>query len=186
MDQQDARKKLTFTNKRVTDAIKSVTIPGYIATREVFSKVPDEMTSNNAQLRCLNRLYLGHDDDQVHTALLIGKEVRNKLEGYARQDKQKGMFDKKTLIDYEDCLAKLVASKLKCHYCKKSIFVIYQKVRQDDQWTLDRLNNDLCHSAINTVISCLRCNLTRRCQDADKFYASKTMRICKQGLSNEV
>ena len=35
--------------------------------------------------------------------------------------------------------------------------------------SLDRIDNNLCHSNENTVIACLKCNLQRRCQDAKKF-----------------
>jgi hypothetical protein len=180
MDQQKARKILTFTNKRVRDAIKSKTVTGHVATREVFEKIPGAMASNDAQLRCLNELYLEHNGSPDETARLMGREVRSKLEGYARQDKDKGVFDKDALIDYEECLAKLVASRLRCYYCKKGTTIFYQKVRQDDQWTLDRLDNDLCHSATNTVISCLKCNLARRCQTAEKFHASRRLSVSKQ------
>ena len=43
-------------------------------------------------------------------------------------------------------------------------------VRDEQQWTLDRIDNDKCHSDENTVISCLKCNLQRRVKNSDDLY----------------
>ena len=40
--------------------------------------------------------------------------------------------------------------------------IIYDKVRDPLQWTLDRIDNSLNHTDTNCVISCLKCNLKRK------------------------
>ena len=60
------------------------------------------------------------------------------------------------------------------------MLIFYNKVRDMEQWTLDRIDNDLNHSCENVVICCLRCNLQRRCQNKDKFLFTKQLRIVKK------
>ena len=48
------------------------------------------------------------------------------------------------------------------------------------QWTLDRLDNRYQHSDKNCVISCLQCNLQRRCLDDKKFLFTKQMNLIKK------
>ena len=75
---------------------------------------------------------------------------------------------------------KLVESKLKCYYCKSEMTLIYEKVRQMNQWTLDRIDNSLGHNGDNVLISCLECNLKRRNTSKDKFLFTKQLNIKKQ------
>jgi hypothetical protein len=41
------------------------------------------------------------------------------------------------------------------------------------QWTLDRIDNDVGHNADNVVVSCLECNLKRGTMDSDRFKYGK-------------
>ena len=184
MAESNNAKTLVFKNKRVKDAIKSRTIDGHKAKRDIFKEIPDNMKSNDAQIKCINTIYLDVgteiSKDQQQAITLMRREIRSKIDGYGRQDKNKGLFDKESLINLDECVGKLVACKLRCHYCKKGTTIFYEDVRQSNQWTLERIDNDLPHTSENTVISCLQCNLSRRCQNMDKFHASKEMKICKQ------
>ena len=89
------------------------------------------------------------------------------------------MYSREEFIDYEVLIQKLVESKLNCFYCNNKCYLIYDKVRQQNQWTLDRINNDYGHNKNNLVISCLKCNLQRRNIDKDKFLFTKQMKIKK-------
>ena len=90
------------------------------------------------------------------------RELEKKINGYKQQDIKKKIHNDSTLINLEDTVSKLVACGLKCYYCEKRVKVMYRKVRDKYQWTLDRIDNDKNHSNNNTVISCLSCNLARR------------------------
>ena len=103
--------------------------------------------------------------------------MERKLNGYKNQDKKKKKTDK--LITYEECLEKLVISKLKCYYCKENCLIAYENVRENTQWTLDRINNDIGHSKDNVVICCLKCNLKRGTLNDEKFKFTKQMKIIK-------
>ena len=107
------------------------------------------------------------------------KEIDGKITSYKTQDKNKNKYNNDN-ITREQVIEKLVSSKLKCYYCKCNVFIFYNKVRDLDQWTLDRIDNDLSHSAENVIVSCLRCNLQRRCQNKDKFLFTKQLKIVKE------
>ena len=49
-----------------------------------------------------------------------------------------------------------------------------------EQWTLDRIDNNINHSESNVIIACLKCNLQRRCQNKDKFLFTKQLKIVKE------
>ena len=91
----------------------------------------------------------------------------------------KKFFNNEKFIKYEECLEKLVISKLKCYYCRKDCFIAYENVREEKQWTLDRIDNSIGHNKENVVICCLNCNLKRRTLNDEKFKFTKQMRIIK-------
>ena len=74
----------------------------------------------------------------------------------------------------------MVESKMKCFYCTCNMYLIYENVRQMNQWTLDRIDNSIGHNKNNLVISCLECNLKRRNIDKDKFLFTKRLNIKKE------
>jgi len=132
---------------------------------------------NDTERTCINTLYLTGECD-IHQKLFVSS-LDKKISGYKNQDIKKKIHDITTLITHEELLEKLVASKLKCYYCSKSVKILYSMVREPLQWSLDRLDNDNSHTKDNTVIACLDCNLKRRRRDADKFYFTKNLTIKK-------
>jgi len=134
------------------------------------------MIDENNQIPILNKLYLNQTFDGD---IELRKELERKIYNYKQQDIKKNILDESQLITYEELLEKLVESKLRCYYCKTKLKLIYTNVRDKKQWTLDRINNDLCHSSQNTVIADLKCNLERRCQDDEKFLLTKQFKLTK-------
>lgn len=130
------------------------------------------------QLEMINKLYLGFNDT-TNISLSIKRELNRKISGYKHQDIKNEIYNETELINIEDVLEKLVGSKLKCLYCKCNVNIIYKCVREETQWTLDRIDNDLCHSSSNTIISCLKCNLKRRNINKEKFLFTKRLKIKK-------
>ena len=90
--------------------------------------------------------------------------------------------DVKKLITINETIQKLSESELQCFYCKEDLYILYEVVREMKQWTLDRIDNDKIHSCENVVISCLDCNLKRRCRNIDKFLLSKQMKIVREKI----
>lgn len=133
------------------------------------------------ELEIVNNLYL---NNQINTEYykeysFIKSEIQKKISNYKSQDIKKDIFNKNLLINLDELLEKLVISKLKCFYCKNNVKILYEIIRDPNQWSLDRIDNDLCHSCDNTVISCLKCNLQRRITDHKKFNFTKNLRLKK-------
>jgi hypothetical protein len=150
-----------------------------IMIRGGMDDIPIEVINNSLQFEMIRKLYMDFDNSIFEYKALLQKELERKINGYKGQDKNKKIYDKDMLITLEEVIDKLVSSKLKCYYCSCHIFLIYKNMREPDQWTLDRKDNDLCHSAENTVIACLKCNLKRRVTDMNKFEFTKKLKIVK-------
>ena len=56
---------------------------------------------------------------------------------------------------------------------------MYSNVREQRQWTLDRIDNSIGHHKKNTVVCCLKCNLKKGTMDDEKFKFTKQLRIKK-------
>ena len=108
----------------------------------------------------------------------IIKTLKKKISGYRQQDLEKNLpID--LLINFEELIEKLVVSRLRCEYCRRDVLILYNIVRYESQWTLDRINNDLGHSCDNTLVACLKCNLQRRRQIMEAFKFTKQLKIKK-------
>jgi len=121
----------------------------------------------------ISKLYLNIADTSIEYRPLIIKELSNKISGYKRQDVQKKIFQEDLFISLENVIDKLLCSKLKCYYCKQRCELLYQNMYSKQQWTLDRIDNDVGHNADNVVVSCLECNLRRGPMDSDRFKYGK-------------
>ena len=129
------------------------------------------------QIELLNRLYLG---ENYEGKKFVEKEINRKVNGYKNQDVKKKVYNKKKMIRYDDVIEKLVISKLRCYYCRKDCLLMYENIREMNQWTLDRINNDIGHFKDNVVICCLRCNLKKGTKNDEHFKFAKQMKIIKK------
>jgi hypothetical protein len=108
--------------------------------------------------------------------------LKKKLASYKQQDIKKNYEDysNSNFITLENIVEKLISCSMKCYYCNVNILILFKNVREESQWTLDRLNNYDEHSNSNTIISCLKCNLQRRRKNSTKFKFSKQINIIKK------
>ena len=113
-------------------------------------------------------------DDTSECYQIMIRYINKKIESYRNQDKLKS---RKTDIDLNDVLN--MFEELYCSYCSENVFILYKLKLEPKQWTLDRIDNDLGHEKGNVVLSCLKCNLERRCKNKDKFDFTKKMKIVK-------
>ena len=112
--------------------------------------------------------------------IFVKKELERKIKSYRAQDIKKNKLNEEKLIKMDECIDKLVLSKMKCYYCNENMLLVYENVREGKQWTLDRIDNSIGHITENVVISCLDCNLKRRTMNDEKFKFSKQMKIIKK------
>jgi len=125
----------------------------------------DFLLNLNNHITIINKLFLNESFKGIKTV---------------KQDIKKKKYNSLEFITQEQLIEKLVVSKLKCFYCKQKVLLLYEFSREMKQWTLDRLDNRYQHSDKNCVISCLQCNLQRRCLDDKKFLFTKQMNLIKK------
>lgn len=164
-------KKIDFIGKRNID--KFINKP---AERNNIKDIDNKLLEYDEQIKYINKLFL--EEDFIYKILLL-HELKNKLTSYKNQDIEKNIYNENEIINISDIIEKLVISKLKCYYCKHNVFLLYKKVRECHQWTLDRINNNIGHTNKNTIIACLKCNLERRRIKQDAFLFTKQLKICK-------
>ncbi len=124
------------------------------------------------QLLCLHKLFNGEVFDEKKYFI---QALKNKLDSYKQQDKKKTYDAYDNFITLENIIEKLVDCKMKCYYCNSKTLVLFKNLRDNYQWTLDRLNNYDEHSNSNTIICCLKCNLQRRRKNSEKFKFTKQL-----------
>ena len=157
-----------------------------IKSRKEIEKMelPQEAFEWEQQCNIINEIYSNlHNDEQITTSSNIIKIIKNqishKLSNYKQQDTLKKVFDKDKIINFEETIEKLKNSNLKCHYCNENVYLLYKFVREMNQWSLDRIDNNIGHSCNNVIISCLDCNLNRRNKNSDSFLFTKQLKINK-------
>jgi hypothetical protein len=109
----------------------------------------------------------------------LTNQIQDKIKGYKTQDIQKHIFDQEEFIDFPFVLKKLKESKLHCYYCKEHMLVWYKQSRYPKQWSLERIDNTMGHNKNNVEISCLSCNISRRCMYHDRFRFTKQLHLIK-------
>lgn len=123
-------------------------------------------------LKCINK------EKNKYTSLFMS-HIKSKICSYRHQDIVKKRLNENLLVDFDEVIRLLVDCEMKCCYCSENVYILYEKVRESKQWSLDRINNDIGHNNGNLVIACLECNLKRRRTNKDAFMFTKNMVIIK-------
>lgn len=180
-------KELVIKSKRTRKALVGI-LSDDDTRREALHSVPTALASQKAQYDLLRSVHYdfsficeSHPDPKT----LLSQELAAKLNGYKQQDVKKKLYDASSFITIEQLRLKLIDELLVCVFCGTQVKLLYDKVRDDAQWTLDRVDNDVGHSDSNTRISCLKCNLQRRRMDYDKFHWTKNLTITKEMNDDE-
>ena len=167
-------KSIKIIGKRNVDSFK----PKKDRKRKILDKVTEKNVLLKEDQHKLIKKFCANEDFSGN--IFVKKELERKIKGYRMQDIKKNKLNDEKLIKLDECVDKLVLSKMKCYYCMEDMLLIYENVREPKQWTLDRINNSIGHNTENVVISCLSCNLKRRTMDDKKFKFSKQMKIIKK------
>jgi len=125
-----------------------------------------------------------HPHRREHTLLL--QNIRQKIGGYKTQDTYKKLRykeekEEEVVVNTFYVLQLLHQSHHSCYYCKNPVQVLYENVREPQQWTLERIDNSIGHMAGNMVISCLKCNLRRKNMNPEKYVFTKQVVLIKTG-----
>ena len=167
-------KSVKIIGKRNVDSFK----PKNERKRKILDKLSEKnILIKENQHKLVKRLCANED---FSGNIFVKKELERKIKGYRAQDIKKNKLNEEKLIKMDECIDKLVLSKMKCYYCMEDMLLVYENVREPKQWTLDRIDNSKGHITENVVISCLDCNLKRRTMSDKKFKFSKQMKIIKK------
>jgi hypothetical protein len=144
-------------------------------------EVSEEELENEIQL---NALYLLQDHDleknKYHSKII--NHIKSKISGYKQQDIFKKKLDQTKFVTFNEVVKLLQNCSLKCHYCSQEIYILYERVREMKQWSLDRIDNNQGHNIGNLVVACLECNLKRRRTNKDAFMFTKNLVITREGI----
>tara|TARA_A100001015_G_scaffold160704_1_gene178602 strand:+ start:529 stop:1071 length:543 start_codon:yes stop_codon:yes gene_type:complete len=138
-----------------------------------FSNIVIDISNNSTheqQVTMVNRIFLNDTDFPEYQK--IKALITKKISGYKQQDIKKKR-ETTNIICFDDTIEKLLSCKLKCYYCSTPVLIIYDYIRQEDQWSLERINNKEPHTQDNVEVACLKCNLKRRLMDDKRFAFSK-------------
>tara|TARA_B100000989_G_C19281166_1_gene360324 strand:- start:118 stop:627 length:510 start_codon:yes stop_codon:yes gene_type:complete len=167
-------KSVKIIGKRNVDSFK----PKNERKRKILDKLSEKnILIKENQHKLVKRLCANED---FSGNIFVKKELERKIKSYRAQDIKKNKLNEEKLIKMDECIDKLVLSKMKCYYCTEDMLLVYENVREPKQWTLDRIDNSKGHITQNVVISCLDCNLKRRTMSDKKFKFSKQMKIIKK------
>lgn len=146
-------------------------------SKNVSSAIGNNKTFSEQKI-ILNRIYL--EDESLENRDTYLSELKKKWSSYKQQDKKNNIFHDDYFIHFDDMIKKMVSSKMLCYYCACDCLFLYEDSYQDTQWTLDRIDNNKGHTDSNTVICCLKCNLSRGNIHHDRFVESKKIRIVRK------
>ncbi len=161
-NEKNEKKKKVFTNTEIWETIKQ---KYSLITFENQMKILNDQTDDNGNL--------------LLEFVLLKKQINEKINGYKNQDIKKKILLPDKFVDLDFVLNLLKSSNLMCFYCKEPVIILYENVREPKQWTLERINNSFGHNKDNIVISCLCCNLKRKCMFQERYIFTKQMKIIK-------
>lgn len=165
--------KITGQNNRY--AMKKV-LKQIDNTKELKKKLDYELTFEE-QFNIISEIQSNVICPTYGTYIL--KKIKTKISGYKHQDILKNIYQEKDFIELKTIIDKMVECELKCHYCKRQMFILYNISREKSQWTVDRICNDMGHNKENFYLACLECNLKRKRLDDEKFLFTKQLNIVR-------
>ena len=152
--------------------------PTKLNANDLCCNILDLYDNYDKQIININNIYQESSNDNQKTYITqhFLQALKKKLASYKQQDKKKTCSsDCVNFITLANVIEKLVINNMKCYYCNNNTLILFKNVREESQWTLDRLNNYDEHSNANTIICCLKCNLQRRRKNSTKFKFSKQL-----------
>ena len=177
-------KSLTI-DLRKKEEKKKVIVPKVKSVRKETDKwrFDEKFLELDKQWDCLTAIQSDGllDDDLKEVCREMRRQIQNKVSSYKMQDIQKHKYDDDKFVDLNFVIQLLHEKSLKCFYCRESVYLFYNFVRENKQWTLERIDNSMGHNKDNVEIACLLCNLRRRTMFHERYVFTKQMNIVKLG-----
>ena len=145
--------------------------------KTIYNK-KDADANANANANAKVKVKVKEKERDKHIAIIMS-HIKAKICGYKQQDILKSKFLEHEFVSFDDVIDLLYSSQMKCHYCSCETYLLYEVVRENKQWSLDRINNEIGHNRNNLLIACLECNLKRRRTNKDAFFFTKNMQVVR-------
>ncbi len=139
----------------------------------------DKFLELDKQWECLTAVKEGLMDFNKEVCREMRRQIQNKVSSYKMQDIQKHKYDDDKFVDLNFVLELLHKKEMKCFYCREPVYLFYNFVRENKQWTLERIDNSMGHNTDNVEIACLLCNLRRRTMYHERYVFTKQMNVVK-------
>jgi len=177
-------KSLTISGTNNRYLIKRANrVKNEVKKREIMNKynIAPSFLNYDKQLEMLKEIYFKtNENDVMCEKSVIVQELDKKIKCYKQQDIIKKIYNEQQFVDTRIILQKLIDCNMLCFYCKCQTYILYENVREQTQWTVDRLDNSLGHNNNNFVISCLKCNIKRRKTNSEKFLFTRQLVLIKK------
>lgn len=180
---ENTKKKIIITGTTNRYMIKKATKEPKIPKKRIIAEkwnLNKDFFDYECQLSLLKSIREGGYKSFSKESSHIISEIERKIGSYRFQDIEKNILDTSVLIDMNHIVDTMISTELKCYYCKCEMDILYEMVRENNQWTVDRIDNAKGHNKDNYVLSCLSCNLKRRCKSSDKFLFTKQLNLIKK------
>lgn len=156
-----------------------------VTHRKQWDFQESELT-NEKQLEYITSMYLQQttnivvDERIQHIQRVIESQIKTKIHGYHQQDIKKDLYDEQKFIGLPKVIELLHSCKNMCYYCRKPVIILYEFVRDNKQWSLERRDNSFGHNHDNVEIACLHCNVCRKTMNEERYLFTKQLNIIKQ------
>jgi len=172
MEPEDTLKIVNFSKKNSAG----------LDTEKLVRKATNKWRFENKNLDFMENLYiLQKNNDLNEIQEEIRRQINYKINSYKGQDVKKGLFLETDFVYYDYVLNLLIEKQLKCFYCRENVLLLYNYVRENKQWTLERIDNKIGHNRGNVEIACLLCNLRRRTMYHERYVFTKQLCVVKMG-----
>jgi len=172
MEHDDTLKIVNFSKKNSAG----------LDTDKLVRKATNKWRFENKNLDFMENLYiLQKNNDLNEIQEEIRRQINYKINSYKGQDVKKGLFLETDFVYYDYVLNLLIEKQLKCFYCRENVLLLYNYVRENKQWTLERIDNKIGHNRGNVEIACLLCNLRRRTMYHERYVFTKQLCVVKMG-----
>jgi len=111
--------------------------------------------------------------------------ISQKISRYKSRDNQKKReYKEEDYIDKDWVKEELIKNNCKCQRCNKELKTTGYSFRDGEQFSIDRIINELPHIKKNCQVVCLSCNIRRESQKLplNEFETKKVMILIKLGL----
>jgi hypothetical protein len=141
--------------------------------------ISKEYFQHDNQIKIIKDILNNNNNHCNDITKLAIQQINKKIYNYKQQDIIKKHFSEEKFLTFDYVIHKIDESELKCIYCKKEMFILYDISREMSQWTVDRIDNNIGHNNDNFHLSCLECNLKKRRTNDEKFLFTKQLNIIK-------